>query len=99
MFLACLFGYLVKTKYCNSVILKIICVILHLNNSLLELDKIRTIAQRQQLIHQGLVKKHPECILYFNISYIHYTLFTLHNIVTYLSSIRIPVPDIKKLSS
>ena len=72
-----------KIKY-HSIIPKINSFSLHLHNSLLQWDKMRTVAQSQQLIHQdppGPNKKCPENILYNNILYI---IFIFHNIVTYL---------------
>ena len=72
-----------KIKY-HSIMLKRINFILHLHNSLLQWDKMRTVAQSKQLIHQdppGPSKKYPENILYNNILYI---IFIFHNTVTYL---------------
>ena len=68
--------------YC--IILKLNSFILHLHNSLLQWDKMRTVAQSQQLIHQdppGPSKKYPENILYNNILHI---ILIFHNFVTYL---------------
>ena len=63
-----------KIKY-YSIILKINCFILHSHNSLLQWDKMRTVAHSQQLIHQGppgLSKNYSENILYINILYYIY---------------------------
>ena len=68
----------------HSVILKINGFILQLHNSLLQWDKMGTVAQSQQLIHQdtpGPSKKYPENIFYNNILYI---MFLFLNIVLYL---------------
>ena len=72
-----------KIKY-RSIILKINSFILYLHNFLLQWDKMRTVAQSQQLMHQdpsGTSKKYSENIVYINILYI---VFIFHNIVTYL---------------
>ena len=71
-----------KMKY--SIIPKMNSFSLHLHNCLLQWDKMRTVAQSQQLIQQdppGPIEKCPENILYNNILYI---IFIFHNIVTYL---------------
>ena len=55
-----------KTKYYSS-ILKIKSFIIHLHNSLIQWDKMRTVSQSQQLIHQdppGSSIKYPQNILY-----------------------------------
>ena len=65
---------------CYSNILKRNCFILHLHDSLLQWDKMRTVAQSQQLVHQdppGPSKKYPEKILYINIFYISYLFFII----------------------
>ena len=68
-----------KIKY-YSIILKRNSFTLHLHNSLLQWDKMRTVAESQQLIHQDLPGPSKN-ILYNNIFYI---IFIFHNIVTYL---------------
>ena len=68
-----------KIKY-YSIILKRNSFILHLHNSLLQWDKMRTVAESQQLIHQDPPGPSKN-ILYNNIFHI---IFIFHNIVTYL---------------